>query len=417
MGGMAAKRDGGEILVGLDIGTTKVAAVVGEVTDNGIEVIGVGQQLCKGSRKGLALNIEQTAASIKETIHEAEQMAGCQIGSVHVGISGPHVQGIDMSGLVAVKGGEVANEDVERVKENARAINLPKDRDILHVLPQDYIIDGQDGIREPVGISGVRLEAKVHIITASALQIQNILKCCRLCDLAVDSVTLEHLAAAEAVLQDGEKELGVALVDIGGSITNMAIYVDGTLRHTAVIGMGGGHITNDIRVGLRTIEAEAERLKKSHACALGSMVDAEETILVPRVGPRPPEMVPRSALCAIVSPRVEEILSHVQQEIEKSGYGDMLHGGVVLTGGAAMLKGLAEMAEEVMQTVVRVGMPMGVGGMVDMVQNPSFAVASGLLLHAARRKAHASEDIAPPTKPGERKGAGKRFWETVKQWF
>jgi cell division protein FtsA len=414
---MVAKREGGEILVGLDIGTTKVAAVVGEVGDDGIEVIGVGQQVCKGTRKGLALNIEQTAASIRETIHEAEQMAGCRIGAVHVGISGPHVQGIDMSGLVAVKGGEVAEEDVERVKENARAINLPKDRDILHVLPQDYIIDGQDGIREPVGISGVRLEAKVHIITASALQTQNILKCCRLCDLEVHSVTLEHLAAAEAVLQDGEKELGVALVDIGGAITNLAIYVDGTLRHTAVIGMGGGHITADIRFALRTIEAEAERLKKSHACALGSMIDAEETILVPRVGPRAPEMVPRAALCAIVSPRVEEILTHVQQEIEKSGYGDMLHGGVVLTGGGAMLKGLAELAEDVMRTVVRVGSPMGIGGMVDMVQNPSFGVAAGLLLHAARRRTALVEDLAPPARPGDKKGRGKRFWDTVKQWF
>jgi cell division protein FtsA len=417
MGGMAVKREGGEILVGLDIGTTKVAAVVGEVTDQGVEVIGIGQQLCRGSRKGLALNIEQTAASIKETIREAEQMAGCQIGSVHVGISGPHVQGLDMSGLVAVKGGEVTAEDVDRVKENARAFKLPQDREILHVLPQDYIIDGQDGIREPVGISGVRLEAKVHVITVSALQIQNILKCCRLCDLQVDSITLEHLAAAEAVLQDGEKELGVALIDIGGALTNMAIYVDGTLRHTAVTSMGGGHITNDIRVGLRTIEAEAERLKKTSACALGSMVDPEETILVPRVGPRQPEQVPRSALCAIVSPRVEEILSHVQQEIEKSGYGELLAGGVVLTGGGAMLKGLAEMAEQVMQTMVRVGQPMGFGGMVDMVQNPSFAAASGLLLMAARRRGREQEDVVSAAKPGERSGRSQRFWETVKRWF
>jgi len=414
---MAVKREAGEILVGLDIGTTKVAAVVAEVGENGVEVIGVGQQLCKGSRKGMALNIEQTAVSIREAVHEAEQMAGCRINAVHVGISGPHVQGMDMSGLVAVKGGEVTAEDVERVKENARAINLPKDREILHVLPQEYIIDGQDGIHEPVGISGVRLEAKVHIITASALQIQNILKCCGLCDLQVDSITLEHIAAAEGVLHDGEKELGVALVDVGGTLTNMAIFVDGTLRHTAVTGMGGAHITNDIRVGLRTIEAEAERLKKSHACALGSMVDPEETILVPRVGPRPPEMVPRSALSAIVSPRVEEILSHVQQEIEKSGYGDMLAGGVVLTGGGAMLKGLAEMAEDVMQTMVRVGNPMGFGGMVDMVQNPSFSVAAGLLLMAARRAAHASEDFVLPNKPGERRGRGRRMWEVLKQWF
>ena len=414
---MAAKRDGGEILVGLDVGTTKVAAVVGEVTDDGVEVIGVGQQLCKGARRGLALNIEQTAASIRETIREAEQMAGCQINVVHVGISGPHIQGLDMSGLVAVKGGEITAEDVDRVKENARAIALPRDREILHVLPQEYIIDGQDGIHEPVGISGVRLEAKVHIITAAALQIQNILKCCRLCDLQVDSLTLEHLAAAEAVLQDGEKELGVALIDVGGTITNMAVYVNGTLRHTAVVGMGGAHVTNDIRHGLRTMEAEAERIKKSHACAMSALVDPEETILVPRVGPRKPETVPRAALSAIVTPRVEEILTHVQQTIETSGYGDMLDGGIVLTGGGALLKGFPELAEQAMQTMVRVGTPLGVGGMVDMVQNPSYAVAAGLLLTAAHRTTRPGDDLVTSGRPGERSGKGRRFWDVVKQWF
>jgi cell division protein FtsA len=383
-------------------------------------VIGVGQQLCTGFRKGLALNIEQTAASIRAAVHEAHEMSGCQIASVHVGISGQHVQGMDASGLVAVKGSEVSPDDVERVKTSARAINLPRERAILHVLPQEYIIDGEDGIDDPIGISGVRLEVKVHVITASELQIQNILKCCRLCDLDVESITLEHLAAAEAVLQDGERDLGVALVDIGGAISNVAIFVGRTLRHTAVIGMGGAHISNDIRVGLRTVEQEAERLKKNNACALGAMIDPEETILVPRVGPRPPEMVPRSALCAIVSPRVEEILSHVQRAIDESGYGDMLNAGVVLTGGGALLKGLPELAEHVMQaapqTMVRIGTPLGFGGMVDMVQNPSFAVAAGLMLAAARRRT-ARESLTPVPRPAERNGRGRRFIEVLKLWF
>jgi cell division protein FtsA len=413
---MAAKRDAGEILVGLDIGTTKVAAVVGEVTAEGVEVIGVGQQLSRGFRKGLALNIEQTAAAIKQTVAEAAQMAGCQIGVVHVGLSGQHLEGRDSSGLVAVKNGEVGAEDVSRVLENARAMNLPRDREILHVLPQEYVIDGQDGIHEPIGMSGVRLETKVHVITASAVQIQNILKCCTLCDLDVASITAEHLAASEAVLHDGEKELGVALVDVGGSLSNVAIFVDGTLRHSAVIGMGGAHITNDIRVGLRTLEQEAERLKKLHACALEGMIDPDEMIKVPRVGPRAPEDVPRSALCGIVVPRVEEILTHVQQTIEASGYGDMLNAGLVVTGGAANLKGLAELADHLLQTPVRVGTPMGIGGMVDMVGSPGFATAVGLLLLAARRRA-APEPSMATSRPRDRKSGRSGFWGVIRQWF
>lgn len=413
---MAAKRDGGEILVGLDIGTTKVAAVVGEVTEHGVEVIGVGQQLCKGFRRGTVINIEQTAQSIRGAIAEAAQMAGCEIGVVHVGISGQHIEALDSTGLITVKGGEVSADDVARVLENARTRNLPRDRDILHVVPQEYVIDDQDGIHEPVGMSGVRLEAKVHIVTGSAVQIQNILKCCSLCDLEVASVTLEHIAAGEAVLQDGERELGVAMVDIGGWITNIATYVDGTLRQTAVLALGGAHITNDMRIGLHTVEQEAERLKKLHASALMAAVDPEETVKVPRVGPRPPEMVPRTFVCSIVAPRVEEILAHVRRIVDASGYGDVLAGGVVLTGGAACLRGLVELAEQQMGTMVRVGNPVGFGGMVDIVASPSFATAVGLVLCAARGVA--VRDGADAARHKDRSaGRGGRFLEVLRQWF
>ncbi|MDI7267670.1 MAG: cell division protein FtsA [Myxococcota bacterium] len=415
---MAARRDGGEILVGLDIGTTKVAAVVGEVTERGIDVIGVGQQMCKGFRRGTVINIDQTAASIRAAVAEAAQMSGCEIGVVHVGISGQHVQALDSTGLVAVKGGEVTPDDVARVLENARAQNLPRDREILHAVPQEYVIDDEPGIHEPVGMSGVRLEAKVHIVTGGASQIHNMLKCCALCDIEVAGVTLEHIAAAEATLQDDEKKLGVALVDIGGSLTNVAVYADGTLRHTAVVAMGGSHISNDIRIGLRTVEEEAERIKRRYACALASMVDPEESINVPRVGHRPPDTVPRSALCSIVGPRVEEILTDVRRAIDASGFADVLNGGVVLTGGGACIAGLEELAEQVMQMhgQVRVGKPVGFGGMTGMVDSPMFATAVGLLLRAARREN--GHDAAWTAKTREREGnRGKRILEVLRQWF
>jgi cell division protein FtsA len=382
MKNMANKK--GELIVGLDIGTTKITCIVGELTPDGLDVVGIGTQPSRGLRKGVVINIDATVASIRRAVEEAELMAGCEITSVYAGIAGGHIRGFNSQGVVAIKDQEVRQSDLERVLDAARAINIPQDREILHVLPQEFIIDEQDGIREPLGMSGVRLEAKVHIVTAAASSAQNIIKCCAKTGLSVADIVLEPLASAEAVLADEEKELGVALVDIGGGTTDLAIFVNGAIQHTSVIPIGGGHLTNDIAVGLRTPMQEAERIKVRHGSAQSSLLDRDETIEVPSVGGRPPRVLSRRILCEIIEPRVEEIFQLVRHEIQKAGHEDLLASGVVLTGGSTLLHGMPELAEEVLGLPVRRGVPRGVGGLVDVVKSPQYATAVGLLHYGMR---------------------------------
>jgi cell division protein FtsA len=379
---MAQKK--GELIVGLDIGTTKICCIVGEVTPDGIDVVGIGTQPSRGLRKGVVINIDATVASIRRAVEEAELMAGCEISSVYAGIAGGHIRGLNSQGVVAVRDKEVRQSDVDRVLDAAQAINIPQDREILHVLPQEFVIDEQDGIKEPLGMSGVRLEAKVHIVTAAVSSAQNIIKCCAKTGLSVAAVVLEPLASAEAVVADEEKELGVALVDIGGGTTDVAIFSNGAIQHTSVIPLGGNHLTNDIAVGLRTPMHEAERIKIRFGSALSQLLDRDETIEVPSVGGRAPRVLSRRILCEIIEPRVEELFALVRHEIEKAGLEDLLASGVVLTGGCTMLHGLPEMAEEVLGLPARRGVPRGVGGLVDVVRTPQHATVVGLLHYGAR---------------------------------
>jgi len=379
---MANKK--GELIVGLDIGTTKITCIVGELTPDGIDVVGIGTQPSRGLRKGVVINIDATVASIRRAVEEAELMAGCEISSVFAGIAGGHIRGFNSQGVVAVKDKEVRQGDIDRVLDAARAINIPQDREILHVLPQEFVIDDQDGIREPLGMSGVRLEAKVHIVTAAASSAQNIIKCCGKTGLSVADIVLEPLASAEAVLADEEKELGVALVDIGGGTTDLALFVNGAIQHTSVIPIGGGHLTNDIAVGLRTPMVEAEKIKVRHGSAQSALLERDETIEVPSVGGRAPRVLSRRILCEIIEPRVEELFHLVRHEIQKAGQEDLLASGVVLTGGSTLLHGMPELAEEVLGLPVRRGVPRGVGGLVDVIKSPQFATAVGLLHYGAR---------------------------------
>src|SRR5213082_2436364 len=380
---MAQKK--GEIIVGLDIGTTKICCIVGEVTPDGIDVIGIGTHPSRGLRKGVVINIESTVASIKRAVEEAELMAGCEISSVYAGIAGGHIRGFNSQGVVAVRDKEVRPSDVARVIDAARAINIPQDREIIHVLPQEFIIDDQDGIKEPLGMSGVRLEAKVHVVTAAVSSAQNIIKCCARTGLTVSDIVLEPLASAEAVLAEEEKELGVALVDVGGGTTDLAIFVSGAIQHTSVIPLGGNHLTNDIAVGLRTPLQEAERIKIQYGSAQSSMLDKDETIEVPSVGGRAPRVLARRILCEIIEPRVEELFQLVHREIQKAGQEDLLASGVVLTGGSTNLHGMPELAEEVLGLPVRRGLPRGIGGLTDVVKSPQHATAVGLLHYATKQ--------------------------------
>jgi cell division protein FtsA len=374
----------GEIIVGLDIGTTKVAAVVGEVTDDGVDIIGIGSHPSAGLHKGVVVNIDATCTSITRAIEEAEQMAGCDINTVYAGIAGGHIHSFNNNGIVAVKSREISEEDVGRVIEQAKAVAIPLDREVIHAIPQGYMVDGQEGIRSPVGMSGVRLEARVHIVTGAVTSAQNIVKCAQRCGLNVGDIVLEQIASGEAVLHDDEKELGVALVDIGGGTTDLIIYVDGAVAHTSVISVGGQHLTNDIALGLRTPKVEAERIKQRHGCALVKLVDPDETIMVPCVGGRPPMEQPRQLLAHIIEPRVEEIFALVQRAILDTGYADLLASGLVITGGATLLEGMPEAAEQVIGMPVRGGIPFGFGGMEDMVANPIYATGAGLVNYARR---------------------------------
>ena len=348
--------------------------------DNKLEIIGIGSHPARGMKKGVVVNIESTVQSIQRAIEEAELMAGCQIHSVFAGIAGSHIRSLNSHGTVAIRDKEVTQGDLDRVLDAARAVHFPGDQQLLHVLPQEFIIDNQEGIREPIGMSGVRLEAKVHLITGAVSAAQNITKCIERCGLVVDGIILEQMASSYAVLEQDEKELGVCLVDIGGGTTDIAVFIDGAIRHTAVIPIAGDQVTNDIAVALRTPTQYAEEIKIKYACALTQLAREDETIEVPSVGDRPPRQLARQTLAEVVEPRYEELLMLVQAELRRSGFEEMLAAGVVLTGGSSKMEGAIELAEEVFHLPVRLGVPQHVGGLVDVVRNPIHATGVGLLL-------------------------------------
>ncbi|EHQ51414.1 cell division protein FtsA [Ectothiorhodospira sp. PHS-1] len=406
-----SKRSDKGMIVGLDIGTSKVEAIVGEVNDEGgIEIVGIGSHPSRGLKKGVVVNIESTVQSIQRAIEEAELMAGCQIHSVFTGIAGSHVKSLNSTGVVAIKDKEVTTADVERVIDAARAVAIPADQRILHVLPQEFIIDEQEGIREPIGMSGVRLEAKVHLVTGAVSAAQNIIKCVRRCGLEVDDIILEQLASSHAVLTEDEKELGVCLVDIGGGTTDIAVFTDGAIRHTAVIPIAGDQVTNDIAVALRTPTQYAEDIKIKYACALRQLANPEESIEVPGVGDRPPRRLSRQTLASVVEPRYEELMTLVQSELRRSGCEEMVAAGVVLTGGSSKMEGVAELAEEVFHMPVRLGLPQYVTGMVDAVKNPTHSTGVGLLLFGHQSRYQALGE-------GVRGGSMKSVWGRMKSWF
>jgi cell division protein FtsA len=374
---MARKDD---LLVGLDIGTTKICAIVAEPTENGIDVIGLGTHPSRGLRKGVVVDIEATVDSIKHAVEEAELMADCEITSVYAGIAGGHIDGMNSHGVVAVKDGEVTDNDVRRVIDAAKAVAIPMDREVIHVIPQEFIIDDQDGIREPLGMHGVRLEAKIHIVTAAVTSAQNIVKCANKAGLNVVDIVLEPLASAEAVLAPDERDLGVCLVDIGGGTTDVAVFADGSIKHTSVLGVGGYHVTNDIAVGLRTPFGEAERIKKRFGVASARYLGSDDILSVPSVGGRRPREVSRKILCEIIEPRMDEILSLARGELVKAGLEDRIPSGVVLTGGCSALTGIGDLAEEIFESPVRQGMPIHVGGLQDVVRSPMYATGVGLVL-------------------------------------
>lgn len=379
---MNTKRE--NLVVGLDIGTTKICAIVGALTDEGLDIVGIGTSPSRGLRKGVVINIESTVNAIRKAIQEAELMAGCEIKSVFAGIAGGHIKGINSQGVIAIKNREVTNEDVRRVIDAAKALAIPMDREVIHILPQEFIIDDQDGIKEPLGMSGVRLEARVHIVTGAVASAQNIVKSCNKAGVDVGDIVLEQLASSEAVLTPDEKDLGVALIDIGGGTTDIAIFVDGAIKHTSVLSLGGNHLTNDIAVGLRTPTAEAEKIKQISGCCLTSMVGKDETIEVPSVGGREPRILSRQLLAEILEPRVEEIFTLVNREIVKSGFEDLIASGVVITGGSAILPGMPELAEQIFDLPVRRGQPTEIGGLIDVVNSPIYATGVGLVKYGSR---------------------------------
>ncbi len=383
------KRIDKNLIVGLDIGTTKVVTIVAEINAAGeIEVIGMGEHVSRGMKKGVVVNIESTVQSIRRSIEEAELMAGCQIHSVNVGIAGSHISSMNSHGMVAIKDKEVTDEDVERVIDAAKAIAIPADRKILHILPQQFLIDEQEGIRQPVGMSGVRLEARVHIVTGAISAAQNIIKCIERCGLEVEDITLEQLASSLAVLTDDEKELGVCLVDIGGGTTDIAVLIEGAIHHTKVFPVAGDQVTNDIAVALRTPTKEAEAIKRKYACALRQLTNSDETIEVPGIGDRASKRLARQVLAEVVEPRYEELFSLIKDELEKSGYEDLCTAGIVLTGGSAKMEGVIDLAEEVFHMPVRLGIPQDMIGLSDMVKDSKYATGVGLLI--ASRQSHGS---------------------------
>ncbi len=399
------------LIVGLDIGTSKVVAIVGEINpEGGVEIIGIGSHPSRGLKKGTVVNIESTVQSIQRAVEEAELMAGCQIHSVYAGIAGSHIRSLNSHGIVAIRDKEVGQGDIDRVLDAARAVAIPADQKVLHTLPQEFIIDNQEGIREPIGMSGVRLEAKVHMVTGAVSAAQNIVKCVRRCGLEVDDVILEQLASSYAVLTDDEKELGVCLVDIGGGTTDIAIFTEGAIRHTAVIPIAGDQVTNDIAVALRTPTQYAEEIKLKYACALTQLATSDETIEVPGVGERESRRLARKVLAEVVEPRYEELFMLIQAELRRSGFEEICASGIVLTGGCSKMEGAAELAEEIFHMPVRLGVPQATTGLADVVRNPIHATGVGLLLFGHEHWNSSREE--QPLDTGV-----KGIWQRMKSWF
>jgi cell division protein FtsA len=404
-------RDAKNLIVGLDIGTSKVAAVVAHILPNGRhEVIGLGQHESKGLKKGVVVNIEATVESIQRALEEAELMADCKIRNVYTGIAGSHIRSFNSSGMVAIKDKEVTAADVARVIETAKAVNIPTDQQLLHTVPQEFIVDNQEDVREPIGMSGIRLEVKVHIVTGAVSAVQNIIKCIRRCGLEVSDLILQPMASADAVLTPDEKELGVVLVDIGGGTTDVAIFTEGAIRHTAVIPIAGDQITNDIAMALRTPTADAEEIKLRFGVAKQVLADPAENIEVPGLGDRGPRVLSRQALAAVVEPRVEELFALVHQVVRESGYEEVLSSGIVLTGGSAMMPGMVELAEDIFLKPARVAVPEYSGQLADVVRSPRYATALGLLMEA--KKQYLRGQVVT-----RQEGSVKAVWKRMKEWF
>lgn len=399
------------LIVGLDIGTSKVVAVVAEVLPDGRhEVIGLGQHESKGLKKGVVVNIEATIASIQAALEEAELMADCKIRTVYTGIAGSHIRSFNSRGMVAIKDKEVTAADVARVIETARAVNIPTDQQFLHTVSQEFVVDNQEGVREPIGMSGIRLEVKVHIVTGAVSAVQNIVKCIRRCGLEVSDLILQPLASADAVLTEDEKELGVVLIDIGGGTTDIAVFTEGAIRHTAVIPIAGDQITNDIAMALRTPTLEAEEIKIRHGVAKQILVDPSETIEVPGLGDRGPRTLSRQMLAAVIEPRVEELFALALQVVRESEFEEVLSSGVVLTGGTALMPGIAELAEEIFLKPVRVGVPQYNGQLADVVKSPRYSTAHGLLAEA--KKQYLRGNVV-----NRQQGSTKAILQRMKEWF
>ncbi len=408
-----AKRTERNLIVGLDIGTSKVAAIVGELTGDGhLEVIGFGSTPSKGLKKGVVVNLETTVQSIQRAIEEAELMAGCQIKSVFAGIAGSHIRSRNSLGVVAIKDKEVTQYDIDRVIDSARAVAISADQKVLHILPQEFIIDTQEGIKEPIGMSGIRLEAKVHIVTSSVSASQNIIKCIRRCNLEVDDIVLEQLASCHAVLTEDEKELGVCLIDIGGGTTDIAVYVDGAIKHTAVIPIAGDQVTNDIAVALRTPTTSAEEIKQHYACAMTKLLNDDEDIIeVPSISDNKPfRKISRQTLADIIEPRYEELMLLVQSELRRVGYEEQIAAGIVLTGGSSQVWGLIELAEEIFHMPVRMGSPQNVNGLTEVVKNPIHSTGVGLLMYGRDHHQQGLHRIADHD-------SGGSLMSKIKSWF
>ncbi|MFK5893885.1 MAG: cell division protein FtsA [Pseudomonadota bacterium] len=404
------KRSDKNLIVGLDIGTSKVVTIVAEVNPAGkVEIIGMGEHPSRGMKKGVVVNIESTVQSIRRSVEEAELMAGCEIHSLNVGIAGSHISSINSHGMVAIRDKEVTEEDVERVMDAARAVAIPADRKILHIMPQQFLIDEQEGIREPVGMSGVRLEVKVHMVMGANSAAQNIVKCIQRCDLEVEDIILEQLASSYSVLTEDEKELGVCLVDIGGGTTDIAILIDGAIQHTKVFPVAGDQVTNDIAVALRTPTKYAEEIKRKYACALRQLTNADETIEVPGIGDRPSRRLARQVLAEVVEPRYEELFTLIKTELQHSGFEDLCTAGIVLTGGSSKMEGAIELAEEVFHMPVRLGIPHGLNGLSDMIKDSRYATGVGLLLFSNRHNESYNYNYTGNSMEG--------IFSRVKNWF
>jgi cell division protein FtsA len=401
----------GKIIVGLDIGTTKICAVVGEVVHDTVEIIGVGTHPSEGLRKGVVINIEKTVNSIKEAIEEAETMAGCEISSVYAGIAGGHIKGFNSHGVIALKEREVTRKDIDRVIEAASAVAIPMDREVIHVLEQEFIVDEQDGILDPLGMSGVRMEAKIHIVTGAVTSAQNIIKCANRAGLDVHDIVLEAIASSEAVLTDEERNLGVALIDFGGGTTDMAVFSRGSIKHTSVLALGGDNLTYDISIGIRTATVEAEKIKMKYGCALTSMIGSDETIEVPGVGGRGPRTLPRQFLGEILEPRLEEIFTLIHSELIRAGYEDSVNSGIVITGGSSEMAGVPEIAEEIFNVPCRIGYPDKIGGLVEVVNKPMYATAVGLVLYGAKQSSSSKKFRIRDT------NIFAKVMDRMKKWF